>query len=192
MKHECLVHTRLWESLHDFLYRNPTQRLPSGVIALTLHRLFLALDYLHSECQIVHTGKSPVMMPFPETCNNCVKSLDIRGDNIMFGLNYVSVLENFERQELSKPSPRKEENGGIIYMSRELETPAKVGAPILCDFGSAVSSDTEHTGDVQPDTYRAPEVILEVPWTSRIDIWNVGCLASRPFAHRRKVRPPQV
>ena len=59
-KHQCLVHTTLWGNVHDFLYRNPDERLPSGVLALTLHRLFMALDYLHSECQIIHTGKGPV------------------------------------------------------------------------------------------------------------------------------------
>lgn len=40
-----------------FLRRNPIERLPSAVIAVVLHRLFfLALDYLHTECQIAHTG----------------------------------------------------------------------------------------------------------------------------------------
>lgn len=55
-KHRCLVHPPLWESVWTFLHRNPIQRLPSPVLALVLQRLFLALDYLHSECQIIHTG----------------------------------------------------------------------------------------------------------------------------------------
>jgi hypothetical protein len=55
-KHRCLVHPPLWESVLAFLCRNPVERLPSPVIAVVLHRLFLALDYLHTECQIAHTG----------------------------------------------------------------------------------------------------------------------------------------
>lgn len=55
-KHRCLVHPPLWESVLAFLRRNPVERLPSAVIAVVLHRLFLALDYLYTECQIAHTG----------------------------------------------------------------------------------------------------------------------------------------
>jgi hypothetical protein len=58
-KHQCLVHTPLFESILTFLRRNPVERLPSAVIAVVLYRLFLALDYLHTECQIVHTGSWP-------------------------------------------------------------------------------------------------------------------------------------
>lgn len=55
-KHRCLVHPPLWESVLDFLFRNPVQRLPTPILAVTLHRLFLALDYLHTKCKIIHTG----------------------------------------------------------------------------------------------------------------------------------------
>lgn len=35
-----------------------------------------------------------------------------------------------------------------------------------------------HTGDVMPDIYRAPEVILGMDWDSKIDIWCVGLMVS--------------
>lgn len=56
-KHRCLVHPPLWESVLTFLHRNPVRRLPAPVLAFVLQRLFLALDYLHTECQIIHAGK---------------------------------------------------------------------------------------------------------------------------------------
>lgn len=55
-RHQCLVHPPLFESILTFLHRNPVERLPSVIVAVILQRLFLALDYLHSECQIIHTG----------------------------------------------------------------------------------------------------------------------------------------
>ncbi|PWY89146.1 hypothetical protein BO70DRAFT_285797, partial [Aspergillus heteromorphus CBS 117.55] len=55
-RHRCLVHPPLWESVLTFLHRNPIRRLPVPVLAFVLKRLFLALDYLHSECQIIHAG----------------------------------------------------------------------------------------------------------------------------------------
>ncbi|KAL3456637.1 kinase domain protein [Aspergillus heterothallicus] len=145
-KHQCLVHPALFESVWEFLLRNPVQRLLNVVLAFTLRRLFLALDYLHTECQISHT--------------------DIKADNIMFEL--ADDLD---------PSPRKEIDGRTIYLSQNLEMiPGKIGAPVLCDFRSAVSGGVKHTEDVQPDVYRAPEIILEVPWSCSIDIWKVGCM----------------
>ncbi|KAE8141341.1 kinase-like domain-containing protein [Aspergillus pseudotamarii] len=156
-KHHCLVHPPLFESVWDFLHRNPVQRLPKPVLAFTLRQVFLALDYLHTECQVIHT--------------------DIKANNIMFELADNSVFIKFEEDELQDPSPRKELDGRAIFLSRELEMiPGKLGAPVLCDFGSAMLGDIEHLEDVQPDIYRAPEVILEVPWSYSIDIWNVGCM----------------
>lgn len=54
--HRCLVHPPLWESVLTFLHRNPVRRLPAPVLAFVLRRLFLALDFLHTECEIIHTG----------------------------------------------------------------------------------------------------------------------------------------
>ncbi|KAJ5884361.1 hypothetical protein N7504_011933 [Penicillium tannophilum] len=155
-QHQCLVHPPLWESVLAFLHRNPVQRLPTPVLAVTLHRLFLALDFLHTECKIIHT--------------------DIKADNIMFGIADDSVFRDFEEAELQDPCPRKELDGRTIYTSCELRMPKQLGAPILCDLGSAVLGGEEHLEDIQPDIYRAPEVILEVPWTYSVDIWNVGCV----------------
>lgn len=58
-EHRCLVHPPLWESILTFLHRNPVRRLPPPVLAFVLQRLFLALDYLHTECQIIHAGLYP-------------------------------------------------------------------------------------------------------------------------------------
>lgn len=94
----------------------------------------------------------------------------------MLGIEDDSVFSDFENDELETPSPRKEIDGRTIYLSRELGMPKEWGAPVLCDFGSAVPGNMEHSEDIQPGFYRAPEVILEAPWTYSVDIWNVGCM----------------
>lgn len=94
----------------------------------------------------------------------------------MFGIADDSVFRDFLEDELQNPCPRKELDGRTIYVSRELRMPREWGAPVLCDFGSAIPGDIEHLEDIQPNIYRAPEVILEVPWTYSVDIWNVGCM----------------
>ncbi|KAI7304411.1 hypothetical protein KC326_g8452 [Hortaea werneckii] len=87
-------------------------------------------------------------------------------------------MTQFEKEELEHPSPMKEVDGGVIYLSREMGIPRAFGAPVLCDFGSAVPLDdgSEHREDIQPNLYRSPEVILDIPWTCKVDIWNVGCM----------------
>jgi serine/threonine-protein kinase SRPK3 len=158
-RHRCLVHPPLWETLLDVRHRNSIRRLPSPVIAFVLQRLFQALDFLHTTCHVAHT--------------------DIKEGNILFGAD-DSVLRNFEQEELSQPSPKKELDERTIYLTRNLGTPRKVGAPVLCDLGSSVWLDggTEHREDIQPNVYRAPEIILDIPWTYSVDIWNVGCMVS--------------
>lgn len=57
----------------------------------------------------------------------------------MFGIEDENVFTEFEEGEIKDPSPRKEDaDGRITYLSRELGMPRPVGAPVLCDFGSAV------------------------------------------------------
>ncbi|GKZ28211.1 hypothetical protein AbraIFM66950_000022 [Aspergillus brasiliensis] len=96
----------------------------------------------------------------------------------MFGINDDSVITDIEENELQRPVPRKEvDEGRTIYMSRELKVPKSIGGPVLCDFGSAMVVNDEYQREfIQPRIYRAPEVILGVPWTYSVDIWNVGCM----------------
>jgi serine/threonine-protein kinase SRPK3 len=116
-----------------------------------------------------------------------ITTSDIKADNIMFGIADDSVFGDFENNELQNPCPRKELDGRTIYTSRGLRMPKSLGAPILCDFGSAVMGDEEHSEDIQPDIYRAPEVILQAPWSYSVDIWNVGCVVRKPILLIQKV-----
>ncbi|KAK3688226.1 kinase-like domain-containing protein [Podospora appendiculata] len=152
-EHNCLVHPPLWDNLKTFLARNPIGRLPTPV---------------PGHC----AAASLPRLGFHATPN-------LKADNIMFGIKDNSIFEDFEQAELENPFPRKEvEDGRVIYNSRQLKAPNArgLGPPVLCDFGSAVFGDRENTRDVQPDLYRAPEIILKFPWSYEIDIWNTGCL----------------
>ena len=107
-------------------------------------------------------------------------SSDIKADNIMFGMKDDNVFKEFEKEEFLHPSPRKFVGERLVYQSRQFNVPKEWGMrpPVLCDFGGAVLGDMKYMGDVQPRRYRAPEVMIGVPWGYSIDIWNVGCLVS--------------
>jgi serine/threonine-protein kinase SRPK3 len=88
------------------------------------------------------------------------------------GIDDESVFSEYEKDELEHPVPRKVTEYRTIYLSRP--PPLTFGPPILCDLGDARLGDEENRGDIMPDTYRAPEVILGMKWSYSVDIWNVG------------------
>lgn len=46
----------MWDSWRDLLLRNPTGRFSDALLKGGLQHLLRALDYLHTECKLVHTG----------------------------------------------------------------------------------------------------------------------------------------
>ncbi|KAF4187740.1 hypothetical protein CNMCM7927_003686 [Aspergillus lentulus] len=95
----------------------------------------------------------------------------------MTAIEDPSILADFEEQVKSNPSLRKISRDRVIYASRKLRKTKKHGRPILCDFGQARYGSNTYTGDIQPYIYRAPEVVLRMPWNEKVDTWNVGVLA---------------
>ncbi|QPC74606.1 hypothetical protein HYE68_005358 [Fusarium pseudograminearum] len=154
--HLVLAHPPLLKSIEATIRRSSPRRLRPFGARYVLKDLFMALEYLHDDCQIIHT--------------------DIKADNIMFSITDPSVFTEFEEEEMRDPCPRKEVDGRTIYTSRTMKSTDKMGPPVLCDFGSAVLGDSENVECVQPNVYRSPEVTLEAPWDYKIDIWNVGCM----------------
>ncbi|TQV95203.1 hypothetical protein V2A60_009749 [Cordyceps javanica] len=65
----------------------------------------------------------------------------------------------------------------IIYGSRRLDLPKGDlwGQPALCDFGEA-RIGSSHSGLIQQEFSRAPEVLFEMGWSSSVDLWNVAVL----------------
>lgn len=46
----------------------------------------------------------------------------------------------------------------------------------LIDFGSAIFDHEHHSKIVSTRHYRAPEVILELGWDRKCDVWSIGCI----------------
>lgn len=71
------------------------------------------------------------------------------------------------------PSARNQIGNGYIYVSQYL---LGGGGPLtISDFGQA-RIGMEHFGNAMPVPYRAPEVILGMPWGPAVDTWSVGLL----------------
>ena len=107
---------------------------------------------------------------------------DIKASNILQEIEDESILDEFKIAETETPSERKVLDDRTIYRSRRLSRPKSYGRPVLCDFGEARHGEVENDDDIQPDVYRAPEVILEMPWSYSVDIWNVGVMVKALFS----------
>lgn len=163
--HDCLILKPMWDSFKDMLNRNPAHRFTPELLKGGLIQLFRALDYLHTECQVIHT--------------------DIKADNILQEIEDLAILKSFTDAELTEPSPRKFVDGQTIYQSRPFDRPKVFGGVVLSDFGSAMSGSEPQYCNAQPNVYRSPEVMLKVPWGYPIDIWNVGVMVGVFLPARR-------
>ncbi|PYI35750.1 protein kinase [Aspergillus indologenus CBS 114.80] len=159
-QHRCLVLQPMHMTLLEMMGLNSRPfNLP--LLKMTVKRLLLALDFLHTEANVIHT--------------------DIKTDNLMLSLEDDGMLADFAQAEAEDPSPGKQiDESRITYQSRRFRRPSagkSYGLPILCDFGEARIGIQQESGPfVQPHIYRAPEIIFEMPWGCAADIWNLAGL----------------
>lgn len=175
--HQCLVHRPLWQSMFSLQHRNPRHRFTEQLLRAMLLHLFVALDYVHSSCHLIHTG-TPFLAKLCYIPRLWIvnRHLDIKASNILSEIEDESILTAFEAAEAESPSAKVIRPDRTIYASRKLGLPKIFGPPILCDFGVACFGDEVNNENIQPEVYRAPEVILGMNWSYPVDIWNVGVM----------------
>lgn len=94
-----------------------------------------------------------------------------------------SVLGDFLNSQLDQPIQYKiDSTGRYIYRSHSdfgsVRNIRRI-LPKIVDFGGSIKFDREEEWGIypiQPDHYRAPEVILGCGWKTSADIWNLGIL----------------
>jgi serine/threonine protein kinase len=179
--HLCLVFEAMREPLSQFQHRLVGDSIPPQLLKVYVDFILQGLEYLHSDCQIIHTGlffrdciSIKIQMP--------TVSLDLKADNIMMSFEDPSVIEDYVAAQVEHPMPRKTVGDRNIYLSHN-----NFGAlrsywmlPKVADFGLAHQWDAEKPlrHPIQPPLYHAPEVLLGVPWSYSADVWNLGVLVS--------------
>lgn len=61
-----------------------------------------------------------------------------------------------------------------------LKSPDKSGIKVI-DFGSSCFANERIYTYIQSRFYRAPEIILGIPYTTAIDMWSFGCILTELF-----------
>ncbi|KAI1613673.1 non-specific serine/threonine protein kinase [Exophiala viscosa] len=161
-EHLCIVYDVLREPIDACMEKFPGRRFNSEKLRKLLPALLKGLDYLHTECGVVHT--------------------DLKADNIMMGLGDPTILDRFVQHEIEHPSPRKmpDSHGRIIYTScsdfGEAPSDAVIASAKITDIGLAAWGEGRNTRPIQSNAFMAPEVILQCGWSYPADIWNLGVM----------------
>ncbi|QDS74126.1 hypothetical protein FKW77_009914 [Venturia effusa] len=165
-QHLCLVHPPMHMTIRDLQYMNDSRRLNEPILRWTLANVLSALAFLHDEAEVIHT--------------------DVNPSNIMLTVADETVLHDVEKAEIENRLPKKVVNEArTIYSSHKLGLPKEAlwGEPVLCDFGEA-RIGRNHRGLIQPELYRAPEVLFDMAWGSAVDIWSVAVMVWDLFENR--------
>ncbi|PYI05561.1 kinase-like protein [Aspergillus sclerotiicarbonarius CBS 121057] len=147
----CLIYQALGMSFAEFQDLLPDKKFSKDLIQRSTQLVLVALSSMH-ERNVIHTDISP--------------------NNILQGVDNSSILSKMEEDEVERPIARKILSDRHIYYSRPM--PSCAGLPVVSDLGEARIGKGKHNGDIMPGIYRAPEVILEMDWDYKVDIWSVG------------------
>lgn len=109
--------------------------------------------------------------------------VDVQDTNILCELDEESVLPTYLEAIKHLPaSDRGHKNRWSAPISRlGMRAPNDAHLRLkvrLADFGEAQQSSGDSLELIQPNIYRAPEVILRAGWGPKTDIWNLACVVS--------------
>jgi hypothetical protein len=158
----------LWISQRRFV----NDRLPLSIAKAYIYFLLVGLDYLHSECKVVHTGKylSPSFVPIHEWRDLTYVS-DLKLGNAAMSFENDNIFTESIKQQQPMHYKVDGKIGRAIYRCHnDFGTPdgreIKNMSPMIVDFGLGTRLDKPCTGTatvgeqlgvyhIQPDHYRA-------------------------------------
>ncbi|KZT20468.1 putative CDK4/6 [Neolentinus lepideus HHB14362 ss-1] len=167
--HECFVLEPLSISLA--VCSQKVQNWDLVLFRLTALKVLEALKFLHTEAKLIHC--------------------DLRQENFLLSVNNDDVFREIEALEAREPSPRKIEGERVVHTTPYVAISDDITNIVLSDFGETRPGDTStiYYDDIQPFPYRAPEVVLEIPFSYPVDIWNAGVMLWHMFENQPLFSP---
>lgn len=154
--------------------------LPLALAQEILENTLKALDFLHTECKLIHT--------------------DLKLDNILFGFANDQTISDYVDELEKHPERCKIHQGkdGDQYPVTKAKpfvlTKDSFAFPQLNDLGESVELPSHNMGYAaprlcSPKAFRAPETLLERPFNEKIDVWMMGCLTLQCLTGKVPILP---
>lgn len=182
-EHLCLVFEPLREPLWLLGRHLGSNGVPPAVLKPFLKLLLQGLDFLHSECHVIHTG-GLLVRSLLSILLSLMGNKDLKSDNFLLGLEDFGVVESYVRHQEEDPAPFKDCDNRPVFQSRPDfgQLRKGVGLVQISDFSAAVFGNVSvpHNHDIQPQPFCAPEVLLRATWSYSADIWNLGTVVRGP------------
>eukprot|EP00440_Ansanella_granifera_P051628 gb/GFBE01055974.1/.p1 GENE.gb/GFBE01055974.1/~~gb/GFBE01055974.1/.p1 ORF type:complete len:510 (+),score=111.59 gb/GFBE01055974.1/:1-1530(+) len=152
-KYFCLVFEPLGTSLYDFLKKNHFRGFWAQDIQVFAKQCLKALKFLHKQLKLTHT--------------------DLKPENILLQTMVPPRVSRFPREQAWKEAQRRSSrsNHSVPPYLRPVSADIKI-----IDFGNATYEKEHHSTVINTRQYRGPEVVMELGWNEKSDIWSVGCI----------------
>lgn len=172
-QHRVLVFPLYGRDLRTAM-KSSRQPFPNYVTRSITHQLLVALHTLH-HCGITHADVKPDNIIFSSRSDvgaYCGGSgMELCGNSIGEDSSASAIVNKKKR-------PSSEDVGSIpsIGAGGGVDSTPNSSRVILIDFSNARYTSSEPTFPTQSPYYRSPEAALQLPYTSAMDMWSLGCV----------------
>lgn len=164
-KQVCLALEPLGPSLLDVIMDHSYGGCRLSVVAHVMRDVLAGLDFLHTQCKIVHT--------------------DIKPENVLLCIPPVGGGSAMEWWRANREGADEQKGGaGKATQQQRLRRGWSLGwraskhfRAKVVDLGNACPESRPFTDDIQTIEYRSPEVVLGAAFNSKADLWSAACMA---------------
>nr|ABV22242.1 serine/threonine kinase [Karlodinium veneficum] len=107
----------------------------------------------------------------------CLEALSFLHDKLHMTHTDLKLENVLFAHEAVRPAtfPREDKQASSRHRNQQYVRPVRAAIKLI-DFGNATYDDDHHSSVINTRQYRGPEVVLQVGWNQRSDLWSMGCI----------------